>query len=178
MDPYYHPAALLWASHCHAQCACCTEHGVTFGASSATCENTFSTLTNIFSQHRRSMLQPRKAHLIQLVFERDLTRRFWDGKGRLLRKFNTRTRRLQLCWGKVGDTIYLVYFSMFYELWKRHRLRDIECVIYKRNTHLRTAVLYHHRHFLWFHILTEKKITANVYRRGMDNIWQKKAYRC
>ncbi|KAL7404136.1 hypothetical protein ABVT39_010269 [Epinephelus coioides] len=73
-------------------------HGVTFGSSSATCENSFSTLTNVFSQHRRSMLHPRKAHLIQLAFESDLTRRFReeDWKGRLLRKFNTKTRRLQL----------------------------------------------------------------------------------
>lgn len=38
--------------------------GVTFGASSAKCENTFSTLTNVFGQHRWSMLHPRQAQLM------------------------------------------------------------------------------------------------------------------
>ncbi|MGH0161481.1 UNVERIFIED_CONTAM: hypothetical protein FKN15_047137 [Acipenser sinensis] len=50
--------------------------GLPFGASMATCENSFSTLKNIFSEHRRSMLHRRKAQLIQLAFERDLTSKF------------------------------------------------------------------------------------------------------
>jgi len=51
-------------------------HGITFGASIATCENSFSTLTNVFTQHRRSMSHQRKAQFIQLAFERDLTAKF------------------------------------------------------------------------------------------------------
>ena len=74
------------------------KHAITFGASTATCENSFSTLTNVFSQHRRSMLHPRKANLIQLAIERDLTIKFQadEWKERLLRKFNKDSRRLQL----------------------------------------------------------------------------------
>ncbi|KAI9546575.1 hypothetical protein NQZ68_025737 [Dissostichus eleginoides] len=74
------------------------KHGVTFGASSAICESTFSTLTNVFSQHRRSMLHPRKACMIQLACEADLTKQFreTDWKERIFRKFNKQTRRLQL----------------------------------------------------------------------------------
>ncbi|CAB1432578.1 unnamed protein product [Pleuronectes platessa] len=42
---------------------------------------------NIFSDHRRSMLHPRKAHLIQLSFEKDLTRKCMEQwKDRLLRR--------------------------------------------------------------------------------------------
>ncbi len=88
---------------------------LTLGASTAVCENSFSTLkiriririritlliprgkllfvtttsptqvyryskqraeSSVFSEHRRSMLQKRKAQLIQLAFEKDLTLRF------------------------------------------------------------------------------------------------------
>ncbi|KAK6323435.1 hypothetical protein J4Q44_G00057740 [Coregonus suidteri] len=45
------------------------KHVLTFGASTATCENSFFTLTNVFSKLRRSMLHPKKAKLIQLAFE-------------------------------------------------------------------------------------------------------------
>lgn len=51
------------------------KHVLNFGASTATSENAFFTLTNVFSQHRRSMLHLRKAQLKQLAFEEDFTRR-------------------------------------------------------------------------------------------------------
>ncbi len=71
---------------------------LTFGASTATCENSFSTLKNVFTDNRRSMLHQRKAQLVQLAFERDLTRKFRDEwKDTLLRRFNaSKLRRLQL----------------------------------------------------------------------------------
>lgn len=49
------------------------KHALTFGASRAMCENSFSSLRNVFSDHRRSMLHKRKAQLVQLAFERELT---------------------------------------------------------------------------------------------------------
>ncbi len=71
---------------------------LTFGASTASCENSFSTLKNVFTDNRRSMLHQRKAQLVQLAFERDLTRKFRDEwKDTLLRRFNaSKLRRLQL----------------------------------------------------------------------------------
>lgn len=54
------------------------EHALTFAASTAMCENSFSTLKNVVTEHRRSMLHRRKAHLIQLAFENDLSRKFKD----------------------------------------------------------------------------------------------------
>lgn len=50
------------------------KHTLTFGASTAMCENSFSTLKNVFSEH--SMLHRQKANLIQLAFERDWSRKF------------------------------------------------------------------------------------------------------
>ncbi|KAI2645227.1 Zinc finger MYM-type protein 1 [Labeo rohita] len=73
------------------------KHALTFGASTAMCENSFSSLRNVFSDHRRSMLHKRKAQLVQLAFERDLTRKCTtEWKDTVLRRFNVRTRRLQL----------------------------------------------------------------------------------
>ena len=40
------------------------KHALTFGASTALCENSFSTLKNVFSDHRQSMLHKRKANLM------------------------------------------------------------------------------------------------------------------
>lgn len=74
------------------------KQAMTFGASTAMCENSFSTLKRVFSDHRRSMLHGRKANLIRLAFENDLTRKF-NGEWRevLLRRFNAASnRRLQL----------------------------------------------------------------------------------
>ncbi|CAM4556543.1 unnamed protein product [Leuciscus chuanchicus] len=69
-----------------------------FGASTATCENSFSTLKNVFSEHRRSMLHTRKARLVQLAFEKDLTKKCCgEWKDAVLRKFQSaHKRRLQL----------------------------------------------------------------------------------
>ncbi|KAL2089232.1 hypothetical protein ACEWY4_016131 [Coilia grayii] len=70
---------------------------LTLGASTAMCENSFSTLKNVFSEHRRSMLHGRKAQLIQLAFEKDLTHLFKsEWKDALMRRFSSEKRRLQL----------------------------------------------------------------------------------
>ncbi|GAA6089159.1 zinc finger MYM-type protein 1-like [Tachysurus ichikawai] len=49
---------------------------VTFGASAAMCENSFSALKNIFTDHRRAMSHTRKSQLVHLAFERDLMKIF------------------------------------------------------------------------------------------------------
>nr|XP_014352814.1 PREDICTED: uncharacterized protein LOC106706406 [Latimeria chalumnae] len=74
------------------------KHALTFGASTAMCENSFSTLSNVLTIHRRSMLHGRKAQLIHLAFEANLTCKFCDEwKETMMRKFNSRGRhRLQL----------------------------------------------------------------------------------
>ncbi|KAL0968294.1 hypothetical protein UPYG_G00264930 [Umbra pygmaea] len=73
------------------------KHALTFGASTAMCENSFSTLKNVFSEHRRTMLHERKARLVQLAFEKDLTRKCTrEWKDTVLRRFSSNTRRLQL----------------------------------------------------------------------------------
>ena len=70
---------------------------LTFGASSSTCESTFSTLSRILTAYRRSMLHPRKANLVVLAFEHDLTAGLLQKKEVILRKFNDMSnRRLQL----------------------------------------------------------------------------------
>ncbi|KAK0151848.1 hypothetical protein N1851_006772 [Merluccius polli] len=51
------------------------KHALTFGAFTAMCENSFSTLRNIFSDHRHTMLLKGKARLAQLALERDFTRK-------------------------------------------------------------------------------------------------------
>ena len=74
------------------------KHALTFGASTALCENSFSTLKNVFSDHRQSMLHKRKANLILLAFEKDLTKKF-RSKWRdiVLRRFHSvANRRLPL----------------------------------------------------------------------------------
>lgn len=70
-----------------------------FGASTATCENSFSTLKGVFTDRRRSMLHARKARLVQLAFEKDLTKKCRnEWKDAVLRKFHSgHSRRLQLC---------------------------------------------------------------------------------
>ncbi|KAG9283252.1 hypothetical protein AMEX_G2003 [Astyanax mexicanus] len=74
------------------------KHGLTFGASTASCENSFSTLKNVFTEHRQTMLHQRKANLIQLAFEKDLTQKFRnEWKDSVLRRFHTlHKRRLPL----------------------------------------------------------------------------------
>lgn len=60
-----------------------------------------SILKDIFNKHRRSMLHLRKAQLIKLSFERDLTIIFstFAQKERLLRRFNSTSRWLQVSLG-------------------------------------------------------------------------------
>ncbi|KAJ0066809.1 hypothetical protein NL108_002860, partial [Boleophthalmus pectinirostris] len=74
------------------------KHALTFGASTAMCENSFSTMRSVFSEHRRTMLHERKARLVQLAFEKDLTRKCAnEWKDKVLRRFSTMpSRRLQL----------------------------------------------------------------------------------
>ena len=71
---------------------------LTFGASTSSCENSFSMLKIVFSEHRRSMSHIRKASLVQLAFEKNLTakcRKEW--KDKLLRRFHDlKNRKLQL----------------------------------------------------------------------------------
>ena len=72
---------------------------LTFGASSATCESSFSTIARILTDYRRSMLQVRKSNLVLLAFESDLASKLTSDsmKEQLLRKFHSMsTRRLQL----------------------------------------------------------------------------------
>ncbi|KAI7797371.1 hypothetical protein IRJ41_000339 [Triplophysa rosa] len=71
---------------------------VTFGASTAMCENSFSMPKNVFTDHRRAMTHFRKSQLVQFAFERDLARKYRDEWNDLvLRKLNSSSsRRLQL----------------------------------------------------------------------------------
>jgi hypothetical protein len=70
---------------------------LTLGASSSTCESTFSTLSRILTPYRRSMLHARKANLVVLAFEHDLTSGLLQKKELIMRKFNDMSsRRLQL----------------------------------------------------------------------------------
>ena len=48
--------------------------GVTLGASTANCENSFSVLKIIMRDRRQSMKHARKADLVQLAFKSDLTK--------------------------------------------------------------------------------------------------------
>lgn len=65
------------------------KHALTFGASTALCENSFSTLKNVFTDHRQSMLHQRKANLIKLAFEKDLTKKFREEwRDMVLRRFH------------------------------------------------------------------------------------------
>ncbi|KAK0144461.1 Zinc finger MYM-type protein 1 [Merluccius polli] len=73
------------------------KHALTFGASTAMCENSFSTLKSVLTDNRLSMLHQRKAHLVQLAFERDLTKRFTtEWMEAVMKRFNSGRRRLQL----------------------------------------------------------------------------------
>ena len=63
---------------------------LTFGATSATCKGTFSTLTRILTPYRGSMLHQRKADLVLLAFEHDLTEKLLSEtmKDKVMRKFS------------------------------------------------------------------------------------------
>ena len=46
---------------------------LTFGASTAVCESSFSTLTRVLTPHRRSTLHRRLSNLVILAFEKNIT---------------------------------------------------------------------------------------------------------
>jgi len=71
---------------------------LTFGTSSASCESSFSTLSRILTDYRRSMLHERLSALVLLALEKDITDKVCKDKGRLLRMFDSMAvRRLPLC---------------------------------------------------------------------------------
>ena len=68
---------------------------LTIGASSSTCEATFSTLTRVLTPYRRSMLHARKADLVLLAYESDITNSLKSED--FLMRFNAcKNRKLQL----------------------------------------------------------------------------------
>jgi hypothetical protein len=69
-------------------CALC------FGASTATVENTFSTVTRLLTPFRRSMSHQRKSDLVLLSFERELTKNIDFDK--FISLFSNKSRRLAL----------------------------------------------------------------------------------
>jgi len=70
---------------------------VILGVSTAMCENSFSALKNIFRENRQVMAHSLKAQLVQIVFERDLTKKLsGEWKDKVLQKFSATARRLQL----------------------------------------------------------------------------------
>ena len=68
--------------------------GATFGASTATCEASFSTLSRILTPFRQSMTHQRKANLVIMSFMYDYTRGV--DKDEVLREIAKKNRRLQL----------------------------------------------------------------------------------
>ena len=68
---------------------------LTLGASTATCEASFSTLSRVLTSFRTSMTHSRKANLVLLSFESDITNNIKSDD--FLRRFNEmKNRRLQL----------------------------------------------------------------------------------
>ena len=67
---------------------------LTTGISTATCENSFSTLIRVLNPRRRSMTHERKAQLVLLAFEKQLTRQI--DLDQFVAEFNTSTRRIAL----------------------------------------------------------------------------------
>ena len=68
---------------------------LTFGASSSTCEASFSALTRVLTPYRRSMLHERKADLVLLAYESEVTNTIKTEE--FLVRFNAnKERRLQL----------------------------------------------------------------------------------
>jgi len=70
---------------------------LSIGASSASCESSFSTLARVLTDYRRSVLHGSLARLVLLAFEQDLTSQVCKDKDGLLRMFDSMAhRRLQL----------------------------------------------------------------------------------
>ena len=68
---------------------------LTIGASSSTCEASFSALTRVLTPYRRSMLHQRKAELVLLAYESSVTKKI-NSEIFLKRFNNAKNRRLQL----------------------------------------------------------------------------------
>jgi len=68
--------------------------GVTIGVSTASCENSFSTLARVLRPHRKSMTHARKADLVLLAYEKRLCRDI--DMDEVLDIFQLHSRRLQL----------------------------------------------------------------------------------
>ena len=69
--------------------------GLTVGASTSTCEASFSVLTRVLTPYRRSMLHQRKADVVLLSYEHGVTKNLDVNK--FLNKFNSsKTRRLKI----------------------------------------------------------------------------------
>ena len=83
--PYRTAFPLTYKLYCTAQ---------TFGASTASCERTFSTLTRILSSNRRSMTQERLKNLILLSHTTEITSTLSSDK--FVDLFKKKKRRLQL----------------------------------------------------------------------------------
>ena len=97
----------------------------TFGASSATCEASFSTLTRVLTAYRRSMTHERKKNLIILTFLRSYTKNVKMEE--VLRCFSKNSRKLQLFWLAVGYTSVCRSQNMTQKY--RCRLHQCFCVI-------------------------------------------------
>jgi len=70
---------------------------LTFGASSASCESSFSTISRVPTDYRHSVLHERLSALVLLAFEKDITDKVCKDNDRLLRMFDSMAvRRLPL----------------------------------------------------------------------------------
>ena len=69
--------------------------GLTVGASTSTCEASFSALTRVLTPYRRSMLHQRKADLVLLSYEHGVTKNV-DVNDFLIKFNSSKTRRLRL----------------------------------------------------------------------------------
>ena len=80
---------------------------VILGASTANCKHFFSVLKTIMRDQREPMKHARKAHLVQLAFESDLTKKLkTDWEENAFRQFSTSNLKLQLL-------VELSSFSLF-----------------------------------------------------------------
>ena len=69
----------------------------TLGASTTKCKNSFSVLKTMMRDRRQSMKLARKAHVVQLAFESDLTKKLkTDWKVNVFQHCSTSNRRPQL----------------------------------------------------------------------------------
>ena len=78
---------------------------LTFGASTAICESSFSTLTRVLSPFRRSMLSKRLVNLSFLAYEKDITSSL--KKDDFLAHFSASKRKLCL-WKKTDMDILII----------------------------------------------------------------------